>query len=101
MCRHRSVTTSSGRTARSRREEPPSGQILNGCWIFNLIIQQMKDVASYEDVHADPNVAARTTVQVIEQSIARWQSFLGTLAGWHSGMGRHGLLAARHYTEPG
>jgi hypothetical protein len=83
-------------------EEPPSAQILNALTqIFNLTLEQMQRVASYEDVHADPNVAARTTAAVIEQSIARWQSFLGDLAEWHSRLMRHCLLlVARYYTEP-
>jgi hypothetical protein len=83
-------------------EDPPSGQILNALQqIFNLVIDQMQRVAAYEDVQAEPNVAARTTQAVIEQSIARWQSFLGDLAEWWSGVMRHCLnLVARYYTEP-
>jgi hypothetical protein len=83
-------------------EEPPSGQILNALQqIFNLIIDQMNRVASYEDVQAESNVAARTTQAVIEQSMARWQSFLGDLAEWWSRLARHCLLlVARFYNEP-
>jgi hypothetical protein len=83
-------------------EDPPSGQILNALQqIFNLIIEQMGRVASYEDVQAESNVAARTTQAVIEQSIARWQSFLGDLAEWWSRLMRHCLLlVARYYNEP-
>jgi hypothetical protein len=83
-------------------EDPPSGQILNALLqIFNVVVDQMKSIAAYEDIHADPNVAARTTAAVIEQSIARWQSFLGDLAEWHSRLMRHCLLlVARYYTEP-
>ena len=83
-------------------ENPPSGQILNALQqIFNLIIDQMNRVASYEDVKAESNVAARTTQAVIEQSIARWQSFLGDLAEWWSRTMRYDLLLmARYYTEP-
>jgi hypothetical protein len=83
-------------------ENPPSGQILNALQqIFNLIIEQMQRVASYEDVQAEPNVAARTTQAVIEQSMARWQSFLGDLAEWWSAVMRHCLnLVACFYTEP-
>jgi hypothetical protein len=41
--------------------EPPSGQILNALiQIFNLIIGQMQRSAAYQDIQADPNVAART-----------------------------------------
>lgn len=83
-------------------EPPPSGQILNALQqIFNLIIEQMNRVASYEDIQAESNVAARTTQAVIEQSMARWQSFLGDLAEWWSRLARHCLLlVARFYNEP-
>jgi hypothetical protein len=83
-------------------ENPPSGQILNALQqIFNLVIEQMNRVASYEDVQAEANVAARTTQAVIEQSVARWQSFLGDLAEWWSAVMRHCLnLVSRYYTEP-
>jgi hypothetical protein len=83
-------------------ESPPSGQILNALQqIFNLVIEQMNRVASYEDVQAESNVAARTAQAVIEQSMARWQSFLGDLAEWWSRLMRHCLLlVARFYDEP-
>ena len=83
-------------------EQPPSGQILNALQqIFNLILTQMNRVASYEDVQAQPNVAARTTQAVIEQSNARWQTFIGDLAVWHSKTMRRGLnFVARYYNEP-
>jgi hypothetical protein len=70
----------------------------SGCSEFK---QDMREMSSYEDVHADPNVAAKTIQQVIQQSHARWQSFLGDLAEWHSRLMRHCLLlVARYYTEP-
>ena len=83
-------------------EQPPSAQILNALLqVFNLIIEQMSRVASYEDVQAESNVAARTTQAVIEQSMARWQSFIGDFAEWHSRVMRHCLLlVASYYTEP-
>jgi len=83
-------------------EDPPSGQILNALQqILSTILEQMARVASYEDVKAESNVAARTTQAVIEQSMARWQSFLGDLAEWWSRVMRHCLvLVARYYTEP-
>ena len=83
-------------------ENPPSGQILNALQqILNVILDQMNRVASYEDVKAESNVAAKTTQAVIEQSMARWQSFLGDLAEWWSRLMRHCLvLVARYYTEP-
>jgi hypothetical protein len=83
-------------------EHAPDPAILNGLIsIFNLTLEQMRLVAAYEDIHADPNVAAKTTAAVIEQSLARWQSFLGDLAEWHSRVMRHCLvLVARYYREP-
>lgn len=72
--------------------------------LFRMLAQMkedMREMAAYEDVHADPNVAAKTVQQVINQSEARWQSFLGDLADWHSRLMRRCLLlVARHYTEP-
>ena len=83
-------------------EDPPSAQILNALLqIFNVVLEQMNRVASYEDVQATANVAARTTQAVIEQSQARWQSFIGDLAEWWSRIMRKALLlVARYYTEP-
>jgi hypothetical protein len=81
---------------------PPNPAILNALQeIHDGVVQRMREVASYEDIHADPNVAAKTTQAVIEQSIARWQSFLADLADFHSRLMRHCLcLVARYYTEP-
>ena len=83
-------------------EKGPDPSILNALiQIFNTVLNQMHQVAAYEDVQADPNVAARTTQAVIEQSLARWQTFLGDLAEWHSRLMRHCLLLmSRFYSEP-
>lgn len=83
-------------------EDPPSAQILNALQqILNLLLEQMNRVASYEDIQALSNVAARTTQAVIEQSMARWQSYLGDLAEWWSRLMRRCLnLVARYYNEP-
>jgi hypothetical protein len=83
-------------------ETPPSGQILNALQqIFNLILDQMHAVASFQDIQAESNVAARTVQAAVEHSLARWQSFLGDLAEWWSRLMRHCLLlVARYYTEP-
>jgi hypothetical protein len=83
-------------------EKGPDPSMLNALiQIFNTVMDQMQKVAAYQDVQAEPNVAARTTQAVIEQSIARWQSFLGDLAEWHSHLMRHCLLlVARYYSEP-
>lgn len=83
-------------------EKAPDAQILQALMqILNMILAQMKEVAAYEDVHADPGLAAKTASAVIEQSIARWQSFLGDLADWHSRLMRHCLvLVERYYSTP-
>ena len=91
------------RTARS-----PSGrtrrpaQILNALQqIFNLIIEQMNRVASYEDVKAESNVAARTTAgrdRAVDGALAVLPRRPGD---WWSRLMRHCLiLVARYYTEP-
>ena len=83
-------------------EDPPSAQILNALLqIFNLILEQMQAVAAFQDIQADPNVAAKTGQLAIEQARARWQAFIGDLAEWHSRLMRHCLvLVARYYNEP-
>jgi len=83
-------------------EDPPSAQILNALiQIKNNFLQDMQLVAAFQDIQADPNVAARTGQLAIETAHARWQSFLGDLAEWHSRVMRHCLmLVARYYTEP-
>ena len=85
-----------------RWEDPPSAQILNALiQIFNLILEQMQSVAAFQDIQADPNVAAKTGQLAIEQARARWQAFIGDLAEWHSRLMRHCLvLVARYYNEP-
>jgi hypothetical protein len=85
-----------------RWEDPPSAQILNALiQIKNQFLQDMQMVAAFQDIQADPNVAARTGQLAIETAHARWQSFLGDLAEWHSRLMRHCLmLVARYYTEP-
>jgi hypothetical protein len=83
-------------------EPPPGGDMLNQLLqIKNMIVQDMQMVAAFQDIQADPNVAARTGSLAIENARARWQSFLGDLAALHTGVMRHCLtLVARHYTEP-
>jgi hypothetical protein len=52
-------------------------------------------------VQPDPRLATGTANAAIEQSNARWQSFLGDLAEVHSRLMRHDLtLVARHYDQP-
>lgn len=83
-------------------EPAPSGDMLNQLLqIKNMIVQDMQMVAAFQDIQADPNVAARTGALAIESARARWQSFLGDLAAWHASLMRHALtLTARYYTEP-
>jgi len=83
-------------------EPAPDGQILNALLqIFRLIMEQMNAVSAYQDIQADPNVAAKTVGMALENARARWQSFLGDLAELHSRLMRHCLLlVARYYTEP-
>ena len=63
--------------------------------IKNMIVQDMQMVAAFQDIQADPNVAARTGSLAIENARARWQSFLADLAAWHSSVMSHCLTAGR------
>jgi hypothetical protein len=83
-------------------EPGPNPTILNSLvQIFNLILTQMQSVAAFQDIQADPNVAARTVGAAIENARARWQRFLQDLAEFDSRLMRHCLLlVARYYTEP-
>lgn len=61
----------------------------------------MRELGFDTQLSAEANVAARTVSAVIEQYAAKWQSFLGDSADWHSRVMRHCLLlVARHYSEP-
>lgn len=69
--------------------------------IYETMQQAMRFIASYADANAAPNVAAQTVQADIEQSQARWQSFLGDLAEFDSRLMRHCLLlVSNFYTEP-
>lgn len=72
--------------------------------LFRIIEQakaDMREVAADQNIDPAPNLAARTLDTAIEQSMNRWQSFLGDLAEFHSRFMRHCLvLAQRHYSEP-
>lgn len=69
--------------------------------IIERAVDDMRNVASDQQVDPAPNLAAATLESGIEQSLNRWQSFLGDLGEWHSRLMRHCLLlVARHYTEP-
>jgi hypothetical protein len=68
--------------------------------MLELAITHMRAIAADIDVQPDPNLAAKTANAAIEQSQARWQSFLGDLAEFHSRLMRHCLmLVARNYDE--
>lgn len=80
-------------------QPPPVPQAL--FQIIERAIDDMRSVASDQQIDPAPNLAARTLEAGIEQSQNRWQSFLGDLAEWHSRLMRHCLLlVARYYTEP-
>jgi hypothetical protein len=68
--------------------------------MLNLAISHMRILAADVDVQPDPNLAAATVNAAIEQSQARWQSFLGDAEDYHSRFMRHCLcIVARFYTE--
>lgn len=63
-------------------------------------VQDMREIAGDTVIQADPNVAARTAQQAIEQNQNRWQSFLADFAGMCGEVMRHCLLnVALHYSE--
>jgi hypothetical protein len=69
--------------------------------IYNTMTDAMRFIASYADATAGPNVAAATVQADVEQSQARWKSFLGDLAEFDSRLMRHCLLlVSRFYNEP-
>lgn len=68
--------------------------------IKEMAVADMRALAADANTE-DTSAAAKTLQQVIEQSMLRWQSFLGDLADWHARLMRHCLcLVARYYTEP-
>lgn len=68
--------------------------------MLDTAISQMRIIAADVDVQADPNLAARTAQAAIEQSQARWASFLADLAECHSRVMRFDLyLVQRYYVE--
>lgn len=69
--------------------------------ILQESITEMRVIAADIDVQAEPDLAARTAMAAIEQSQARWASFLGDVATYHQKVGRRCLwLVQQHYTEP-
>ena len=80
-----------------RAIEPPQALFQ----LLETLLRIMRAIAADEELQAAPNVAARTVQAVLEESRARWQTFLGSLADWDAGVMRHCLmLCARYYTEP-
>lgn len=68
--------------------------------MLGLMKQDMRDMSAYEDVQAQARLAAATVDAVLQQSQARWGSFLGDLAEFHSRFMRHCLLlVAQYYDE--
>lgn len=73
------------------------GQLLQ---MRDVVINDMKYVASDSDVQAAPNVATGSIQAEIQQSNNRWSQFIGDMARWDSVMARHCLLLAQeHYSE--
>lgn len=69
--------------------------------IIDQALQNMREVASDQNIEIAPNLSSTTLQAGIEQNQNRWQSFLGDLAEWHSRVARHCLLlVAKYYTEP-
>jgi hypothetical protein len=68
--------------------------------MFSLMRETMRELGFDTQLEAQANVAAKTVNAVIEQNAAKWQSFLGDAADWHSRLMRHCLsLVAHHYSE--
>jgi hypothetical protein len=81
------------------QQTPPIPQEL--FQIYSTMQDAMRYIASYADTSAGPNVAAKTVAADVEQSQARWGSFIGDLAEFDSRLMRHCLvLVSRFYTEP-
>lgn len=69
--------------------------------ILSTMQEMMRFFASYADATAAPNVAAATVQADVQQSQARWASFLTDLAKYDARLMRHCLLlVTRFYTEP-
>ena len=68
--------------------------------MFGLMRDTMRELGFDTQLEAQANVAAKTLNAVIEQNAAKWQSFLGDAADWHSRLARHCLtLVSHHYSE--
>jgi hypothetical protein len=68
--------------------------------MFELMRDTMRELGYDTQLEAQANVAAKTLNAVIEQNAAKWQSFLGDAADWHSRLMRHCLtLVSHHYSE--
>lgn len=68
--------------------------------MFEMMRDTMRELGFDTQIEAQANVAAKTLNAVIEQNAAKWQSFLGDSADWHSRVARHCLtLVSHHYSE--
>lgn len=73
------------------------GQLLN---VFDRVLNDMKFVASDNDVVAAPNVAAGSIQAEVQASANRWSQFISNFATFDSQVMRHCLmLAQEYYTE--
>jgi hypothetical protein len=79
---------------------PPPGYVEQLIRLLEQAKMDLRYLAAEVDVQPDPDLAAKTANAAIEQSQARWQSFMGDLAEFHSRLMHHDLtLAALHYDK--
>jgi hypothetical protein len=68
--------------------------------MLELAIEHMRALAADVDVQPDPNLAGEDRERRDRTSPARWQSFMGDVAEFHSRLMRHDLsIVARNYTD--
>ena len=69
--------------------------------MLDLMKRDMRDMAAYEDVQAQARLAAATVDAVLQQSQARWGSFLADVAEFDSRFMRHALMLVAQFYEDG
>lgn len=82
-------------------EQPPNPSFIQQLMeIRRAAVEEIRALSADVDVQPEARLAEGTAAQAVTQSAARWQSFLGDLAEFHSRVMRHCLtLAARYYSE--
>lgn len=95
------VNTYTGPTA-PQWEPGPDPQILAQLLsIYNTSVDEIRTLAADVDIQAQPRLAEGTAQLAQSNAQARWASFLGDLAEFHSRLMRQCLtLVARYYTTP-